>query len=141
LTRASTKERLAALAALVSGQAERGRMKRKSIVVGALLAIALVSAQAASADPLNANATHITGSCTGLGNVEAVAITLSAEASPRSRTTLAYHIVGSNVIVLSPDTPGLLKLALEAGTTCTVVAFDGVPLPTPETGPVIIIGA
>ena len=123
-------------------QAERGgKMKRKSIIIGALLAMALVSAGAASADPLNANATRITGSCTGLGDVEAVAITLSVEASPKSRLTVAYHIVGSNAIVISPDTPGLLKLALAAGTTCTVEAFDGVPLPTPETGPAIIIGA
>lgn len=115
-------------------------MIRKSIFVGALLAMALVFAGVASADPLNANATRISGSCTGLGDVEAVAITLSVEASPQSRTTLAYHIVDRNVIVLSPDTPGLLKLALAAGTTCTVEAFDGVLLPTPETGPVIIIG-
>jgi hypothetical protein len=124
----------------VSGRAE-GRMKVKTIIIAALLAMALVFAGTASADPLNANATRITGSCTGLGDVEAVAITLSVEASPNSRLTVAHHIVGSTAIVISPDTPGLLRLALAAGTTCTVEAFDGVPLPTPETGPVIIIGA
>jgi hypothetical protein len=103
-------------------------------LVGFITAAMLVSAGSAMAGIDNANVTSYTATCTGLGTATSVRIERSLTASLNSGAGLAFHIVGTNQIVLFADTPGLVAKAERAGTICTVTAVNGEsvePFPAP----------
>jgi hypothetical protein len=102
----------------------------RKVMVGFVVATALVAVGAAAAAPANPNVTTYTATCVGgPGSAEAVRVELSLDDSPNSRPGVALHIVGSNQIVLVPDTPGLVARAEEEGTSCTVTHINGEDVP------------
>ena len=106
-------------------------------LVAALGALAFSSI--AVAGPANANVTTYTATCAGLaGSADATRVELSLDASPNSRAGVAFHVVGSTQIVLLADTPGLIRLAEAAGTSCVVTAVNGEPIP-PFVAPVVVV--
>jgi hypothetical protein len=54
------------------------------------------------------------------------------------RAGVAFHIVGSNQVVLFADTPGLVAQAEAAGTICTVTAINGEAV-EPFLAPIVIL--
>ena len=98
----------------------------------AVAALALVLSAPATADPVNSpQGVLFDATCTGLGTV-----TL-ANTGPAH--TAAFQVVGTSTVVLVPfnGAPGIIRRALAAGTTCTLV--DGPP-GFPATMPAVIIG-
>ena len=111
----------------------------KKVILGVVFATALVAVGVAAGAPANPNVTTYTATCVGSsGSAEAVRVELSLDASPNSRPGVALHIVGSNQIVLVPDTPGLVARAEKEGTSCTVTHINGVDVPD-FTSPVIFV--
>jgi hypothetical protein len=111
----------------------------RAVLAVVVFATALLAVGTAAAGPANDNITTYTATCVGTtGSAEAVRVELSLDASPNSRPGVALHIVGSNQIVLVPDTPGLVARAEEEGTSCTVTHIDGVDIPD-FTTPVIFV--
>ena len=110
-------------------------MKR---LLGVISAFTLIASASAMAGIDNANVTSYTATCTGLGTATSVRIERSLPASPNSRAGVAFHVVGSNQVVLFADTPGLLAKAEEAGTFCTVTAVNGVSV-APFPAPIVVL--
>ena len=113
-------------------------MRRFIATIVAAGAASLIVASGVSADPVAPpNTFQFSATCTGIGSV---ILTNTAPAFG------ALHVVGTNAIVLVPEgvipSPGLLKQALAAGTTCT---FTGGGPPghiepfDPFTFPVVIV--
>ena len=110
-------------------------------LAGFLAAISLVVASSATASIDNANVTSYTATCVGLGTATSVRVEVSlVKASPNSRAgaALAFHVVGTNQVVLFADTPGVVAKAEEAGTFCTITAINGEPV-EPFFAPIVII--
>lgn len=100
----------------------RSKVKRAAAVLASVVTAALIAASAASADPANSPMNFpLHAVCTGLGAVQL------NQLGP-SRTD-AFHVDGTNIIVLGPanGAPGLLQRSLAAGTTCTF-GFGTVPV-------------
>jgi hypothetical protein len=88
----------------------------------ASIAVALIAASTASADPTNSPTNFpIHAVCTGIGEVQL------NQTGPSH--TDAFLVEGTNTVVVAPanGAPGLLQLALAAGTTCTL-SFGTVPV-------------
>jgi hypothetical protein len=105
-------------------------------LVGFITAGVLVCSGSAMAGIDNANVTSYEATCEGLGTATSVRIERSLTASLNSRAGVAFHIVGTNQVVLFADTPGLVAKAEEAGTICTVTAVNG---ETVEPFPALIV--
>lgn len=109
--------------------------------LGALVATAFVAVGSATAAPDNSNVTSYTATCTGLGTATSVRVEVSlVKASPNSSAgaALAFHVAGTNQVVLFADTHGLVAQAEAAGTFCTVTAINGEPV-DPFPAPIVII--
>ena len=98
--------------------------------LGVCTAIALLAAGSATAGIDNANVTSYTATCVGLGTAPftSVRVEVSLERSPNAGAGVAFHVVGSNQVVLFAGPPGLLARSEEAGTICTVTAINGEPV-------------
>jgi hypothetical protein len=107
-------------------------------LLGIITAVSLVCAGSAVAAPDNANVTSYTATCTGLGTATSVRVERSLTNSPNARAGLAFHVVGTNQVVLFADTPGLIAKAEAAGTICTVTAIDGEPV-EPFLAPIVVL--
>ena len=107
-------------------------------LVGFITAVGLVWAGSATAGIDNANVTSYTATCTGLGTATSVRIERSLTASPNSGAGLAFHVVGTNQVVLFAGTPGLVAKAEEAGTICTVTAVNGESV-EPFLAPIVVL--
>lgn len=108
----------------------------------ALVAAGAVVTSSAMAAPANANVTSYTATCVGLA-AEATSVRIersfeSPTPHSRPRAALAFHVVGTNQIVLLADTPGLLAQAEAAGTFCTVTEVNDEPV-TPFSAPIVIV--
>lgn len=110
--------------------------------LGAVVAVALVAVGSAAAapNPDNPNVTSYTATCTGFEDeATSVRIERSLTASPNSRAGVAFHVVGTNQVVLFADTPGLIAKAVEAGTSCRVTAVNDVPVEPPFPALIVIL--
>jgi hypothetical protein len=108
-------------------------------LVAVITAGVLVWAGSAMAGIDNANVTSYTATCTGLGTADSVRIERSLTASLNSRAGVAFHVVGTNQVVLFADTPGLIAQAEEAGTICTVTAVNGEPVLAPFPALIVVL--
>jgi hypothetical protein len=105
------------------------------IVVSAAAALACVAP--VQADPTGPTAFYFSATCTGLGDV------VLSNAGPSM--TAALHVLGSNAIVLVPVNQGIVKRALDEGTTCTFTGFGPSPddlepvVPPRPPDPVVIV--
>ena len=101
------------------------RQRRVMAVLALIIGICAFSTPGtASADPTNSNTTTFTATCTGLGDVTAVAVFFPS-ALARGATS-AFQVVGTNTVLIW-FTPGTDKLASKAGTTCTITSINGEP--------------
>ena len=107
-------------------------------LVGCITAIGLVCTGSALAGIDNANVTSYEATCDGIGTATSVRIERSLTASLNSRAGVAFHIVGTNQVVLFAGTPGLEAKAEEAGTICTVTAINGESV-EPFLAPIVIL--
>jgi hypothetical protein len=107
-------------------------------LAGFITAGVLVCTSSAIAGIDNANVTSYEATCDGLGTATSVRIERSLTASLNSRAGVAFHIVGTNQVVLFADTPGLVAKAEEAGTICTVTAVNGETV-EPFPAPIVIL--
>jgi hypothetical protein len=110
-------------------------------LLGAIAVGALVWTSAAMAGPDNANVTSYTATCTGIGTATSVRIERSFESptpNSRPRAGLAFHIVGSNQVVLFADTPGLIAQSEAARTICTVTGINDEPV-EPFLAPIVVL--
>jgi hypothetical protein len=113
-------------------------MRRFIATIAAAGAASLLVAGGVSADPVAPpNAFEFSATCSGIGSV---ILTNTAPAFG------ALHVVGTNAIVLVPvaiiTSPGLLKQALAAGTSCTFTGGgppDHIEPFDPFTEPVVIV--
>jgi hypothetical protein len=97
-------------------------VKRTAAVLASVATAALIATSTASADPSKSPMNFpLHAVCTGLG---AVQLNQLGPAQPD-----AFTVEGTNTVVLGPanGAPGLLQLALAAGTTCTF-GFGTVPV-------------
>jgi hypothetical protein len=87
----------------------------------------------------NANVTSYTATCTGFAEeATSVRIERSLTASLNSRAGVAFHVVGTNQIVLFAGTPGLEAKAEAAGTICTITAINDESV-EPFLAPIVIL--
>ena len=109
-------------------------------LVGVIMAGVLVCAGSAMAGIDNANVTSYTATCTGFEEqATSVRIERSLTASLNSRAGVAFHVVGTNQVVLFADTPGLIAKAEKAGTFCTVTAVNGESVEPPFLAPIVVL--
>jgi hypothetical protein len=109
-------------------------------LVAFITAGVLVCAGSALAGIDNANVTSYTATCTGFAEeATSVRIERSLTASLNSRAGVAFHVVGTNQVVLFADTPGLIAKANEAGTSCMVTAVNDVSVEPPFPAPIVIL--
>jgi hypothetical protein len=97
----------------------------RRVILGVVFTTALIAVGSAAGGPANANVTSYTASCPGFGTADSVRLERSLEASPTAGAGVAFHVVGSNQIVLFAGPPGLEARAGEEGTVCTISAING----------------
>jgi hypothetical protein len=109
---------------------------KKALAIASALMLTAVGSATAGID--NANVTSYTATCTGLGTATSVRVERSLANSPHARAGVAFHVVGTNQVVLFADTPGLIAKAEAAGTICTVTAVNGEPV-EPFLAPIVVL--
>jgi hypothetical protein len=106
-----------------------------SLIFGAAL---LASGSSSAAGPANANVTSYTATCAGLGTATSVRLEPAFENNSTGSAGVAFHVVGTNQIVLFAGPAGLLAQSEAAGTSCIVTAINGEAV-EPFFAPIVIL--